>query len=234
MGRKKKPGSKNYFTKDTELAIIEYLASEDERERNKIYNERLHYAFYKLAENIIHTFKFYYTEVDDLEDLKHEMIILILEKLHMWNPDAGFKAYSYFSIVVKNYLIAYNNKNYKKKKITTDLIAADSDVRVLDNIENNIKRLDKKNFLAIFVNYMLGEADRLYPEPLDNHIAHSILYLLEQRDQIEIPYKKAIYIYIRDMTGCETPSITKIVKRMEKHYYSLYNQYEMHGDIQGI
>ena len=106
-GRKSK---RQYFTEDTELAIIEYLASDDQVLRNKIYNERIHHSFYKLAENLIHTFKFYYTEVDDLEDLKHEVICFLLEKLHYFKAGKG-KAFSYFSIVGKNYLILYNNKN---------------------------------------------------------------------------------------------------------------------------
>ena len=39
MAKKRGRKSKRlYFTEDTELAIIEYLASEDQIERNKIYN----------------------------------------------------------------------------------------------------------------------------------------------------------------------------------------------------
>ena len=116
---KKKRGRKStrmYFTHDTELAIGEYLASNNEATRNKIFNERINYSFYKLAENLIHTFKFYYTEVDDLEDLKHEVICFLLEKLHYFKVGKG-KAFSYFSIVGKNYLILYNNKNYAKKNL---------------------------------------------------------------------------------------------------------------------
>ena len=115
MAKKRGRKSKRlYFTEDTEQAIVEYLASDDQDERNKIYNRRIHYSFYKLAENLIHTFKFYYTEVDDLEDLKHEVICFLLEKLHYFKVGKG-KAFSYFSIVGKNYLILYNNKNYAKK-----------------------------------------------------------------------------------------------------------------------
>jgi len=135
MAKKRGRKSKRlYFTEDTELAIVEYLASEDQALRNKIYNERIHYSFYKLAENLIHTFKFYYTEVDDLEDLKHEVITFLLEKLHYFKVGKG-KAFSYFSIVGKNYLILYNNKNYAKKKIKADLTDVDTD----DNILNEFR-----------------------------------------------------------------------------------------------
>ena len=68
MGRKKSKA--NYFTQETEDAIVAYNNSKDSEYRNKIFSEKIYYPLYKLAENIIHTFKFYYTDVDDLEDLK--------------------------------------------------------------------------------------------------------------------------------------------------------------------
>jgi len=71
----------DYFTLETEEAIIQYLNSEDQTFRNKIYKDQIEYAFYKLAENIIHTFKFYYTDLNTVEDLKHEVVTFLLEKL---------------------------------------------------------------------------------------------------------------------------------------------------------
>ena len=79
--RGRKRTKKQYFTPDTDLAIAEYLATSNQDERDNIFATRIHYPFYKLAENLIHTFKFYYTEVDDLEDLKHEVIVFLKEKL---------------------------------------------------------------------------------------------------------------------------------------------------------
>ena len=79
--RGRKPSKKQYFTSDVDLAIAEYLSSSNQKERDAIYKNRIHYAFYKLAENLIHTFKFYYTEVESLEDLKHEVCCFFLEKL---------------------------------------------------------------------------------------------------------------------------------------------------------
>ena len=82
--RKRRPKTKNqYFTADTEEAILEYLKETDEKKRNQIYNERIWYAFHKLTENIIHTFKFYYTEVDTIGELQHEVTAFLLEKLHL-------------------------------------------------------------------------------------------------------------------------------------------------------
>ena len=83
--RKRRPKkSIDYFTLDTQQAIIDYRLETSQAIRNKIFNEKIYYAFYKLAENIIHTFKFYYTEVDNINELKHEVIAFLLEKLHLW------------------------------------------------------------------------------------------------------------------------------------------------------
>ena len=70
MAKKRRKKSKNYFTQDTEDAIVLYNNTPDPSVRSDIYRDRIHYAFFKLTENIIHTFKFYYTEVDDIEHLQ--------------------------------------------------------------------------------------------------------------------------------------------------------------------
>jgi hypothetical protein len=225
----KKRGRKSqrqYFTEDTEHAIIEYLASKDQAERNRIYNTRIHHSFYKLAENLIHTFKFYYTEVDDLEDLKHEVICFLLEKLHYFKAGKG-KAFSYFSIVGKNYLILYNNKNYAKKKGKADLLEADTDDGILTNMENEEKLEEKIEFLDIFISKMDNKLPFIFNKQEDILVGDAILTLFKKRSSLEIFNKKALYIYIREITGCDTPSITKVTKVLQKYYYKAYSQWEL-------
>jgi hypothetical protein len=111
MAKKRRPKSKNYFTHDTELAIVRYNNEPDPEVRSKIYEDEIHYPFFKLTENIIHTFKFYYTEVDEIEHLQHEVITFLLSKMHLFDPAKGAKAYSYFGTICKNYLIVSNTKN---------------------------------------------------------------------------------------------------------------------------
>jgi len=77
--------NKNYFTQDTEDAIILYNKTSDPALRDKIYQKHIHYPFFKLTQNIIHTFKFYNTEVDNLEHLQHEIEVFLLGKLHLYN-----------------------------------------------------------------------------------------------------------------------------------------------------
>jgi hypothetical protein len=121
MGRKK--SNTNYFTQGTEDAIVAYTNSKDTAFRQKIFTDQIYYPFYKLVENIIHTFRFYYTDVDDLEDLKHEVIsLLIEEKIHMFDPTRGSKAYSYFGTIVKRHLINYNHNVFNWPRWMRELL----------------------------------------------------------------------------------------------------------------
>jgi len=118
----KKKVSKNYFTQETEDAIVLYNNTTDFELRSQIYEEKIHYAFFKLTQNIIHTFKFYHTEVSDLEHLQHEIIVFLLSKIHLFDPSKGAKAYSYFGTIVKRWCILYNDKNYNR--FIVDLLAS--------------------------------------------------------------------------------------------------------------
>ena len=220
-----------YFTQETEDAIIEYLQTEDTIQRNCIYNERVSYAFYKLAENIIHTFKFYYTDIDTIEELKHEVVVFLLEKLHLYNQDKG-KAFSYFGTIAKRYLIVYNEKNYKKLQEKADIEEIDEDKTILYEVIREADNIANPNtFINQYIEYIDTYLFQLFPKPHDARTADAILELFRKRESIEIFNKKALYIYIREITDVSTPQVTKITKKLKMLYIKLYNEYYEHGYI---
>ncbi len=229
--RGRKPSKKQYFTSDVDLAIKEYLSSSNQEERNEIYRDRIAYAFYKLAENLIHTFKFYYTEVESLEDLKHEVCCFFLEKLDYFKPEKGSKAFSYFSIVGKNYLILYNNNNYKKKKATVPVLSADEDDGVLRQLGRDGRKQDIKEFIDYFTEYVDKNMFILFKKDKDRKVCDAINILFKRRENLEIFNKKALYIYIREITDVDTPVITKVTKVLKKLYKKLYTEYAETGYV---
>jgi len=231
--RKRKPKeSRIYFTQDTEDAIVEYLITEDTALRNKIYNERIKYGFYKLAENIIHTFKFYYTDTDTIEELKHEVITFLLEKLHLYNPTKG-KAFSYFGTIAKRYLIVYNENNYKKLQEKADVDESDDDQMMLYEHDANIERVfDEVVFIDQYIKYIDINLFKLFPKKQDSQTADAIIELFRKRESLEIFNKKALYIYIREITDVSTPQVTKIIKKLKIIYIQLYNEYYNNGYIE--
>ena len=110
---RKKSKKTMYFHDGVQDAIIRYNSTDSHSEKNKIYQDEIHKAFDKLCENIINTFKFNYFDVP-FEDVKAEVVSFLVMNMHKYDHTKGSKAFSYFSVVAKNYLILHNNNNYKK------------------------------------------------------------------------------------------------------------------------
>lgn len=224
MGRKRSKA--NYFTKETEDYIVAYNNSEDIVYRQQIFTDHIYYPFYKLVENIIHTYKFYYTDVNDIEDLKHEIIsILVEDKIMKFDPSRGAKAYSYFGTIVKRWLIAYTDKNYKRLK------RVGSFEEINESYEPEIGRaktgyeVTLSQIIERFIEESYEELDTMFKKDTDRKIADAILTLFSKRNDIEIFKKKALYIYIREITGEETPQLTKIINILKKKFYTIHQQY---------
>jgi hypothetical protein len=228
----KKAPNRNYFTQETEDAIVLYNNTTDFELKSKIYEEKIHYAFFKLTQNIIHTFKFYHTEVENLEHLQHEIIVFLLSKIHLFNPENGAKAYSYFGTIVKRWLILYNEKNYKSKisKVSTDeLLKDDTHSYTLDSTPSN-DRLS--NFMDEWVEFVSFNIYEIFPKEYDAKIADAILELFRKRDSIDVFNKKALYIYIHEMIpDAKTPKITKIANVLYNIFKKNYLFYLEQGYI---
>jgi len=224
MSRKKK--SKNYFTEDTEKAIIRYNLETGEGIRNEIYNTEIHYAFSKLTENIIHTFKFYYTEEESIEDLQHEVISFLLSKIHLFKPEKGAKAYSYFGTIAKRYLIITNTKNYKKRLDKAPVEGLNDTFEYsyeMSDVEQEDGALSE--FIDSFVEYVTENIYELFPRQEDARIADAVLELFRKRVNLDILNKKALYIYIREQVDAKTPKITKVANDLYDIFKANYISY---------
>jgi hypothetical protein len=221
--KKTKSKGVQYFTQDTENAINEYNSTTDFELKDKIYRERIHYAFFKLTENIIHTFKFYYTEVDNIQDLQHEVITFLLSKIHLFNPAKGAKAFSYFGTIAKRYLIITNTKNYKKRVDKAPIEEIESNEDFSYRIDEGSSQDRLSNFLDEYVEHCTNNIYVLFPKETDAQIADAILELFRKREDIDVFNKKALYIYIREIIDAKTPKITKIADKLynifKQHYY---------------
>jgi DNA-directed RNA polymerase specialized sigma24 family protein len=225
---KKKKGVQ-YFTQDTEDAIVLYNNTTDFEVKSRIYHDRIHYAFFKLTENIIHTFKFYYTEVDNIEDLQHEVITFLLSKIHLFNPERGAKAYSYFGTIAKRYLILSNQKNYKKRIDTIGLDALEEDEEHSYSIDDSSHDERLSMFIDIYTEHCTRNIYILFPKEYDARIADAILELFRKRENLDVFNKKALYIYIREIVEVKTPKITKIANQLYDIFKENYVFYLEHG-----
>ena len=224
-----------YFTQETEDAIVRYNNSDSHLEKERIYHRYIHYPFFKLTENIIHTFKFYYTEVENIEDLQHEMITFLLSKIHLYDQSKGSKAFSYFGTIAKRYLIISNTRNYKRRIDKAPVDGLDEDERhsyYIDELTASDPHQDKLSiFIDLCIEYCTENIFELFVKDEDAQIADAILELFRKREDIDIFNKKALYIYIREQVDAKTPKITKIANQLYDIFKHNYIFYLEHGYV---
>jgi len=212
-----------YWPIEVDDYIIAYNSTDSSQLKSKIWGQHLQYPFYKLAENIIHSFKFYYTDINDIEDLKHTIIgLIVLEKIDKFDPSKGAKSFSYFGTIIKRWLINYNNKNYKKLKRKGTFDEYLQDFENPDDIIHT-DALEFSDFIDLYVKTVYDELDALFFKDTDKKIADAILNVFATRRDLEIFKKKALYIYIREQTECKTPHLTRVIKVLKERFYELYD-----------
>ena len=226
---KKKPGRKPkkklYFGQEVQDAIIRYNDTDNPSKKNKIYQEEIHKAFDKLAENIINTFKFTYFDYP-FQDIKNEVVAFMVMNIHKYDHTKGSKAFSYFSIVAKNYLILHNNANYKKLKLTHDISVLDYERQ---NHQDNSEYIN--DLTEEVIRYFDENIPNIFKKKRDIDIAYAIIEIIKRREEIENFNKKAIYILIREMANVNTSKITSVVNFFKKHYSIILNNFYGSGDV---
>lgn len=224
---------KVYFTEDTERAIVEYNKSTDQEERETIFRERIHPAIDKLAENIINRFKFPYID-GNFEDIKNQVVSFLVLNLHKFTEDKG-KAFSYFSVVAKNYLVLHNNNSYRDELRSTYLVDSSSDESfLLEEVlttkpEVESSHRDTSDFVELLIQYWDFNLDRIFKKKRDKEIANAVVELMKRANTIENFNKKALYVLIREMTNNKTVHITKVINKMKVHVLEQMKEYRRSG-----
>ena len=229
MAKKRRKRSKRYFTKITEMAINAYNNSDDQHLKNKIYNRFIHYPFDKLSENVIHTYKTYYFDVPYV-DVKASVVAFLNEKIHKFNGENG-RAFSYFTVVARNYLFNENNANYARMKSKTEVKYIDSSRNITNEIVDQNNKEAKSDFIDHFTKYIDYHLYTLFLKDRDRAIADSINELFKNRYDLYSYNKKALYILIRERTGVHTQYITKVVGKLKGMYVELYREYNTKGHL---
>jgi hypothetical protein len=220
-----------YFTQDTENAVIEYNQEEDIDKRNTIYNERIKYSFEKLVENIFNTFKFTYFETSPLE-IQKETVAHLVANLNKYQQDKG-KAFGYFSIVAKHYLIFHNNNNYKRFKQNVDISDTPSETTVCLQVEDSYyKNTEMSEFMKMMIDYWEKHVGKIFTKQKDLNIANAVIELFRNSDRIDAFNKKALYLYIREISSCKTQQITKVINKMKQYQTNITKSYINNGILQ--
>ena len=215
--RKKKKKSNHYFTQDTEDAIVAYARTEDIGVRTKLYVEHIQPAFNELVDKIVYTYK--YTSLQNINPLKEDCKIWLTTILDKYNPDRGTKAFSYFSVVTKNW---FTHKAKKQAKQNKREIHYDSMIREVEAVtsQNHVSFEDSRED-AEFWMFLLKEIDSLKDLNLkenERKVLNAVEILLTSIEEIDIFNKKAIYLYMREITGLNTKQIVSNLNRLRERF----------------
>jgi DNA invertase Pin-like site-specific DNA recombinase len=221
-GRPRK--NKLYFTQDTENAIIAYNNESDDELRNKVFNSHIHKPLLKMCENLVHRYKFYHFDATT-RDVQYEVIAFLLEKLPKYTQEKG-KAFSYFSIVAKNYLIQNNYKHYNHKKGKAPIIAIDTQRDLTNETVRKNKQEEIQDFYRLFIEYCEENMEKIIKYKRDIPIAYALIEIFKNCENIETYNKKALYIMVREMVDVKTQYITRVVNILKQEYVRLFKIYE--------
>lgn len=221
--RGKKKGKNNYFTMDTHNSIRDYQNTDILTEKHGIYVSNILPAFNKLAENLIFIHKFAKTPAS-FETLKCDCVTFLYETLHKFDPDRGTKAFSYFNVVAKNWLIIQSKKATKQSRRTISIsdieestgaeISFHESFKVQPTQERNIIRKESKQDL----DEILSQIKANLKTEKEHACMDAIISLFERVDDLELLNKRAVFVYLRDISNLSPKQLSVTMSKIRKHY----------------
>ena len=215
---KRRRRSKNqYFTKVHEQAILDYIKAQDLKVRTSLYVGYIGPAFNEMVDKIVYTYKF--TNLPNIEVLKDDCKIWLTTILDKYDPNKGSKAFSYFSVITKNWFIHKVKKNSKdlRREVQYDKISMEIHLQYLSTNESYLKKRENAEFWSLLWAEIVGW-EKLNLKDNERKVLEAIKILFENVDDIEIFNKKAIYLYIREITGLNTKQIVNNLNKMRQRY----------------
>ena len=193
MARRRRK-SNHYFTKDHENAIIQYALTDDIKVRTKLYIEYIGPAFDEMVDKIVYTYKF--TNLPNIDDLRDECKIWLTTILDKYDSTKGSKAFSYFSVITKNWFIHKVKKNTNQSKREVQLedthINNYSNSKLVAYNDYYEKRSDREFWQLLYSKMDCWEEENLKAN--ERKVLEAVKILFENSEDIEIFNKKAIYL----------------------------------------
>ena len=213
----RKKSKRYYFTEVHEKAIVRYAETDCVKERTQLYIEHIQPVFNEMVDKIIYTYKF--TTLPNIDELRDECKIWLTTILDKFDPEKGPKAFSYFSVVTKNWFIHKVKKTTKQNKQEIDI--ADIPKRILNEklvTQNEYEtNREKDEFWQSFYEEIDSWNTSLMKDN-ERKVLEAIKILFESSSDIEIFNKKAVYLYMRELTGLNTKQIVNNLNKMRKKY----------------
>ena len=209
-----------YWGEDQEEAIVEFNTNDDIEDKHKVFVAIIEPAFRKLVENIYYTYNF--TKILwDREQIEHEVMTHLYEKLSKFDVTKNKKSFSYFGTITKNWMIQRCNIDKNKR-----FIDADNQEMIMHNIsinayeENKLNRRNDEFIGEIIEDFDDWDAKDNYTRD-DFAVLEIVNDILKNYERFNIYNKKQLYVYIREATDLPSRKITKSLKKIKLDYFTV-------------
>ena len=221
---KKRPGSTNaYFTEVTQDSIRIFQTQEASRERDQIFEKEILPALTKMAEYWVYVYGLE-SPTQSKEELVQSCVGFLYDTIHKWDPERATKAFSYFNVVARNWLI--NSVNNHKKKSQRDLSIDNADLELIihgkDTDENLVEKSPETLIIGeetiIEIRTRVGKIRNGLDDERDLAVMEAIEKVFDSADSLDFMTRSALFIYIRDLCGFDKRTISRSMSRIRKVY----------------
>jgi hypothetical protein len=218
-----------YFTQVHEDAIVEYVATNDLRKRTELYVNYIGPAFDEMVDKIVFSFKF--TTLPNIDHLREECKVWLITILDKFDPHRGRKAFSYFSVITKNWFIAQTKKRARRRRTEVELseMSKEAELKFVSDVNPYEKDREAREFIRV-LRVEIDSWEHEGMKPNEEKVLNAVRLLLDEADNIEIFNKKAIYLYMREITGLNTKQVVNSLAGMRAKY-KLFREDWDKGDL---
>jgi len=215
--RRRSRGGNYYFTKVHEDAIVEYSSTTDQKRREELYNELIGPVLNEMVDKIIFTYRF--TSLPNIDSLKDECQVWLTTILNKYDPSKGSKAFSYFSVVTKNWFIHKVKKTstQARREVFLQDLSKDLECEYMSTQNKYVSEREDREFWT----HLWGEIDSWDTgnlKPNEKKVLEAVRTIMSNSDNIEIFNKKAIYLYLREITGLNTKQVVNNLNKLRAKY----------------
>jgi hypothetical protein len=207
----------------TQAAIVKYQGLECAEEKKVLYVAEILPAFNKLSENLIFVYGFK-SSFSSFEELKSDCVSFLYESLHKWSPEKGTKAFSYYNVVAKNWLIV-NCRQHKKlsnrhvsidnpEGMTSSQQAAYEKHDFVPSPDEQMMKAQQKEQILKLLDEMRVKLTN------ENELLclQAIETLFASIDHLDLLSKRAVLVYIREISGLDKKQMSKAMSSIRRHY----------------
>jgi len=233
-GKKKMAPSKGattktlYFGPEVQDSMDRYHTQACDKKKEEIYVKEIFPAFNKLVENLIYIYGF--GKGASFNELKSDCVCFLYENMHKFDGARGTKAFSYFNVVARNWLIINAKKRSKdgNRSISIDDVGrlSMSDRRVIAN--HSIAHSPDDILLAEGKSDRIAEVlatiEKRLTEEHEKEIMTSLKLVFQNINDIDLLSKRAVFLYIREISGVDQKKLTSAMSVIRRHYKDIVKE----------